>query len=1431
MTAPDLRPDATPPQARPLDLIDGPLAGVQLIEASAGTGKTWAICGLVLRLVVEQGLSVDQVLVVTFTKAATAELRTRIRARLAEALATVPRLIHGEPVDDKFLGPWLIGLIESGRIEPATLLLRLHAALQCFDEAAIHTIHGYCQRALAEAAFSARLPLEQTLSTDDHALHLQLAADFWRHAVAQAALPPGLAGHLLARGDSPERWATLVRRQLALPLAHSRWPEALDLDEATLGADAARSAQTAGAAQQDLQTPHARLQTLHRTAHALWLRDGRDLLQALQDVAPTLLNARSVNAERLQAAANAWDAWFAADDPLAPLGERMPLLTADALRAALKGAAAKAVGAGESPPAPLDHAFLTASAALLHAQAEDTARLERERLRLLRRLLDAAPQAMAALKRERRLLAFDDLLGQLHQRLHDDEGGPALLRRLRQRYPAALIDEFQDTDPLQWAIFWRLYGPEGDRLAAEGRMSGAEAPAPHAHEGADDDVHGGPAAAPAVDGLAPERPLFLVGDPKQAIYSFRGADLPTYLRARGQAAAVWTLADNQRSVGPLITAMNTLWRRHDRPFMQDGLHYQPVGLGEKPRTPLIDRSPQADPAATAALQLWTWPAGTDGDPWPLRAQVLPLLLQATAGEIARLLRAARTPLDPATPGGPTQLMLGTRALAAGDIAVLVRSHRQAAQVRQALAALGIGAVELSAASIWSSPDAADVERLLAAVLEPTREPLLRAALATPLLGADAAQLQAWAEDESGWLAQMQRFADWRTLWLRQGVGVLLRRLLADAALCARLLARPDGERRMTNLLHLAEALHEAADSLPSPEALLRWLQSRRAEPAASGDERTQLRLESDRHLVQIVTIHRSKGLEYPLVFCPFLGLAAAAPPEAPACDGTVWRDPEDPTGRLVVDWRTQVDPKDGRLRRLSQMSTALAADRAAEELRLIYVALTRAVHRCHLPVGGYRVASGRGFSARQAGHGLLNWLAAGSAEIEPATAWLTRDIKAPQQAAIDTAWATLAAAVTAPSPPQVDTPTRDPMDAQVDGQAAIAVRALPFPPALPLDLTDGGRPIAHVALPTPERLPRGWRIGSYSALLRGATHELSARDHDAHAAPGPGPGPGHTAPTPARNTPATPAANPAPPLPTPQPPDPATLPADDPLRYPRGAEAGDSLHQALERADFGDPSGWPQAAAAALDAYPALLGQALRDARAAQAAPPSPSAGPRPPAAPTDPASLRAALHAGLLRVLDHTLHTPLPLAGHARPLRLADLPAPQRRAEFEFHLPVDTLDGGRLNALLARHQVPMPALDARRPLHGYLKGYIDLVFCHEGRWWLLDWKSNHLGLQAADYDRPGLDAAMAREGYHLQHLLYTVALQRWLARRIADWDPQRHFGGVIYLFLRGLRPGWVQHHADPTLPAGQPCGLWQQHTDPRLIAELSALFPSPDRR
>jgi exodeoxyribonuclease V beta subunit len=1240
---------SVPADFQALDVFTCELSGIRQIEASAGTGKTWNICGLYLRLLLESRLEVQRILVVTFTNAATAELRERIRQRIVDALAW----LHAEQAGaapsggDDFVERLIARARDVLHLPADVIVARLELALATFDEAAIFTIHGFCQRALADTPFSAQMPLALDLVRDDAGWVAEAANDFWRRRIAADDLDAALAGHLVASKDSPERFAALLKRHLSKPLARAAWPADLD------------SAQ---------RIPSDELAATHAVAFQIW-HDQRAAIEDLLMRSQSALNQVSYKEDSLRAALAGWEELLRGEDGLAALDVVAPKID-------LLGAARLAKGTKSKQATP-QHEFFDVAQRLLDLRTQATQALAYRRLALLRQLLDEGARAQREAKRRQRVIAFDDMLFNLHDRLTRGDS-PWLAGALKTRFPAALIDEFQDTDPLQFAIFKTIYTSTTD------------------------------------DALAPA-PLFFVGDPKQAIYSFRNADLHTYLAAGTHAVARYSLAENQRSSEPLIRALNLLFQANPRAFMLDGLAYQQVAFGKKPRQAFVDTS-----APRAPLQVWTLPLADDGEPI-FQRDAQAAAVAATASEIARLLAAGRR----------GEIMLGSpkpEPLAAGDIAVLVRSNAQGTLIRQALTARGVGSVELSQASVFRSSGAEELDRVLTAVLEPARERTLKAALSTELMGYDAGAIAALASDESALLDAVQRFAGWRELWLQRGVGFMLRQWLAAEHVAGRLLARPDGERRLTNVLHLVECLHEAGERHAAPDTLLRWFRSQRVSPDA--DDATQLRLESDQNLVQIVTIHKSKGLEYPVVFCPFLWSASRGG-RGDGLTGVAYHDDD---GHTVIDYGHEFLPD----ARKDDIKQRLKLEDSAESLRLAYVALTRAVHRCVIVAGCYRMA-GRSPSATASSRSLLNWLVAGAGHT-PGQWFEHKNGAAP----IAAAWLALAE----------------------QSGGAIGVTPLPNGDAVTLA---GERlsPDTLAALPPPRSLPPGWRIGSFSAIAHGAAHDRSGIDHDLRVIESPTPASADDAP--------------------------AFVPADDdPLHFPRGPAAGEAIHQAFENLSFPHPSTWPAAIAGALGKLRTM-------------------------GVPDEPGPDGPAVRERMLaRLIDGTLTTPLPL-GTATPLRLADLPDARRLVELEFHLPAHRFDANALNDTLAAQGYAVPRLSFAT-LRGFLKGFIDLVFEHEGRFFILDWKSNHLGDTPAHYGQPAMAAAMRDQGYHLQYLLYLVALERYLRRRIAGYDPERHLGGAVYLFVRGVRPDW--HDAQ-----GAPTGVFFHRPAAVTIARLSALF------
>ncbi|MBY4831716.1 exodeoxyribonuclease V subunit beta [Burkholderia dolosa] len=1226
-----------PQPARELDVFACALDGVNQIEASAGTGKTWNICALYVRLLLEKDLGADQILVVTFTKAATAELHERIRGRLAQLAHA---LDTGDDGGDPFVARLLATTLgEHGALDAETAAKRIRRALRAFDQAAIHTIHAFCQRALQEAPFAAAMPFAFDMEADDAAVRFELAADFWRTRVEPtAARSPGFAAWLVASGAGPAALDAQLARRLKKPLAALRWDGVTEPDESAEAAAAECFAEAA----------------------RMWAAE-RDAIDALLRAAQPVLNQRSHKPDAVVDALAAWSAHFAQGDAAAALPKAALKLTRTAL--------AKATKKGGATP---EHPFFDVADALDAAVAAAEAAQRARWLALVAEWLDTAPRALAERKRTRRVVSFDDLLANLYHALH---AHPWLADTLRARYPAALIDEFQDTDPLQFAIFDRIFAPGG--------------------------------------------PLFLVGDPKQAIYSFRAADLHTYLAARARASACYTLAVNQRSTPAIVDACNRFFMSNPRAFVLDGLDYYPVRAGTRVRAPFVDGT---DRGAAGDFRIWTLPGG---EHTLLKRDAHAQAAQACAAEIARLMRGARD----------GHVRLGDTPLSPGDVAVLVQTHRQGSLVKRVLATWGIGSVELAQASVFSTADAEQLERVLAAIDAPGDLRRLRAALASDWFGLDARALwrmeqgegdaqrdDAAVSDGTDAMSWVERFSRYRLLWRERGFAVMWRTFTRELRIAERLMAGADGERRVTDINHLAELTQARASAQPGIAPTLRWLAAQRLD---GGGEEAQLRLESDRNLVQIVTVHKSKGLEYAVVFCPFLNDGGLREPPASALPDA--REYHDDAGDAVLHYGCDDEAA-------APAARQALREQAAERARLVYVALTRAVYRCYLVAGPY--LSSR--STREARRSVLNWLVAGAGQ--SFDAWLDEP---PDEAALDTAWHALAG-------------------------GAISVAPLPVP-ARRERLAAGHDASQTLAARHATRVLRdAWRMASFSSLTSSMAREEAGvaavpdddlrPDHDALAV---------LAMTGELAVPDTAAAEP---------------PDDDILSFPRGAAAGECLHRLFELSRFTEPGSWHQAALAALHDRPVEA----------------------------DP-DLAARLPAMMVRLVDDVVHTEL-VPG----MRLADLDPAKRLDEMGFLFPAPSLDLAALRRLLVAHGYPDVALEAGT-LAGFIKGFIDMIVEYDGRFWIVDWKSNHLGNTPDAYGPRALSVAMADHAYHLQALLYTVALHRYLRGRLPDYDYDTHIAGYLYLFVRGVRPGWRSD--------GEPAGVHARRAPRELVDALDRMM------
>jgi len=1177
-----------------------PLHGSRLIEASAGTGKTWTIAALYVRLVLGHGgahgftrpLLPAEILVMTFTRAATRELSNRVRERLVQAAA----YFRGQGGHDD---PYLAQLAEDYPDQGARDIAahRLMLAAETMDEAAIFTIDAWCQRMLREHAFDSGSLFDEELVSSEDMLFEDAANDYWR----QHVYPLGASQLQLVLDNWKDVGALKkkVRKLVALaPLLEASADE-------PLGPMVARLAAAEAATLVQLkQGWNERIDAMEAWIPELRAGAGRKV------------NGNMLNKSHVAGWLGKLRAW--ANDPRArapDLQAGWERLTPDGIRATGKDGYVPEVPACFDATASLQQALdamePVAHPMLAHAAIHIGARIQE-------------------LKRRNHQFGFADMLERLKAAL-EGENGEALRCRIVDGYPVAMVDEFQDTSPDQYRIFDLLYRVE------------------------DND---------------PQRGLFLIGDPKQSIYGFRGADIHSYLAARlATSGRHYKLGTNYRSSAALVAAVNRVFAFAEDSQVHPGhaagaFRFRKDELNPLPFEPVLANDHRrrlvgvCEPYQALAMCV-------NGMEDMKVEAYRTFFAHHCAEHIVRLLNDERVGFEEERDG---QLMF--QRLKPADIAILVRSGDEAGVMRKALARRNVKSVYLSDKdSVLHSDEAHDVLRWLRAVATPLDGALARAAFATRSAGLELAALARLSVDELEWETRVEQLKGLHGIWQRQGVLAMLRRFIHQLGLPARLLNQAGGERSLTNLLHLAELLQQASGQLEGEQALVRWLAEQIEAEDAAGDERV-LRLESDAELVKVVTVHKSKGLEYPLVYLPF-GVTMFHTTRRDAFFNYV-----DADGQRRID--------------LALGDAALeAVDRARleEDLRLLYVALTRARHFLWLGAAGVLHGNAKSNRLHQTALGYL--LRGGE--------------------------------------PMAAGELRTHFDALRGDVLGIVVHELEPASGITLLARHEDQPALAAAPLYAAEFERDWSVGSFTSMTR-------------HAVASP-------VPTPMRASAQT-LLEEAPQVVTPP------RIEDAPWhRFPRGSVPGNFMHEQLEwlaREGFDcldDP-----ACVTRLSRHIERQGWGNR---------------------------LDDAL-AWLRAIVD----TPLPPLNAA----LRDLQDVLPEMEFWFpsqHLDLKQLDQLCRNRLL--NGIERPLLPERE-LHGMLKGFADLVFEHDGRYWVLDYKSNALGPNDAAYTRAAMAAGMAEHRYEIQGSIYLLALHRLLRARLGQaYEPEYQLGGAVFMFLRGI--------------------------------------------
>lgn len=1128
---------------KPLNAETFPIRGHRLIEASAGTGKTHTITNLYLRLLLgddddlEHPLAVNEILVLTFTIAATEELRRRIRDRIYQARLG---LLTGEADD-----PFLRNLAESHQDDDKAIRL-LTAALHLMDEAAIYTIHGFCARVLTEQSFETGVLFDQDLGTDRDMLLHQAVEDCFRAEIL--TLPPLHRAVALSLWQDPDQLEQAIKGLLFRPNLVLRPPyqDLADLE-------------------QDL------VQRIDRVKQT-WMGE---------NIPEMLRNAGLHKGRKTITRLDQFTAFCESGEYRTDLWEHYTPGVLETITT-------------KQGSTPVHHVF-----ELIESIAQDWPRFEEQLVaNLWNRMIAAVRERMNRYKIEWGQLTLDDLLSQVRDALQHEYRGELLAVRLANRWPVALVDEFQDTDDIQYEIFSRIYRRPGNQS------------------------------------------LIFIGDPKQAIYQFRGADIFTYINAKRQVNNLYSLDTNWRSTEPVIDATNRLFNQSDIFLNDRDIPYIQVNPAERAKGRRIElEGNQPSPVSF-------WHIRGEGQPGVEEARML--AMERAAEETARLLNL----------GASGEALVDGEPLHAGQIAFLVRQWRDARAARSALRRRNIRSVYVTTESVFLSDTAADLKLILEAILEPTNDQALRAALAAPLLQSTAADIDSLNHDVIHQQQVLQEFLGYHRQWATQGIAAMIESLIDTQRLGEKWLSQPEGERQLTNLRHLSELLQKYSLGVPGMHRLLKWFEREQNEAESVSMEERQLRLESDQNLVQIVTMHAAKGLEYDVVMIPMAGFRSQPGNQEPA----LFHDNTDEGFQTVVDFGR---PPDAVARQQSEQ--------LAEDMRLLYVAITRAKYKCYVGI-----PNTRGIIQTAIGKLLNLDLTDGSAD---AIASHLADTFTPPLFSLE---------------PVYETNQVTPFSEHKSKDAL-------SPPDLP-----------------PANVDDKWQLHSYTGLAalasgHGPFSPIAGYGDDEQST------------------------------------DEQRGEEVSRFTFPRGPRVGIALHDLLEQTDF-----------QAGDEYLAKSCRRTLNRLGIME---------------SDEPWLQM-----LLGWIGDIFATPLL---HDDPFTLSDINLHNRLTELEFHFPLT--GSGNIDKILTRSGYVHSAVKLEN-LRGMMTGLIDLVVEHDEKFYLIDYKSNHLGNQPADYATGQLQQAVHAHHYDLQYLIYCVALNRYLARRIPAYNYDSHFGGVMYLFLRGMQ-------------------------------------------
>lgn len=1164
-----------------------------LIEASAGTGKTYTLTALYVRLLVEKKLDVDQVLVMTFTKKATAELKERIFKRLKECLK---RLETGDKSDDLFANEFADQV--PGREEAVQ---RLKAAIQNFDDSQVYTIHGFCQKILKEEALLAGTPFDFEVVQQDELL-MQAVEDFWRNFMdrySRAEAGRYYISKLLKLAESPAKLRDELSLIFSKPYAELEGEE--------------------------MDNPLGYLEKVVAVRNdmvALWKSDHSKLMEILGqcDVSRFQQHLES-RLRKLRAFID--DDSFELDAP-----ESLQYFTSDYL---YDPANLRKSG---NPKPTVEHRFFEKCTKLEELIGD----IEKLKTTLIREAVEEISQIRQNLSIHSSTVTYDDLLNRVKTALTKSEHSEELAGVLNKKYPAVLVDEFQDTDPVQYSILNSIYSPGNTNSS-----------------------------------------LLMIGDPKQAIYAFRGADVHTYLKAGRETAEKYTLHRNFRSTPSFNKAVNTLFGQSDQPFIEEGIKYFDVEAGDEGSENefLVD----GNPASGIRLIATTGIDSNKNDSYDFA-------LSQTVGEVSRLL----------TEAGKGNVLIKGRKLEAGDIAILVSSHKRAEELKQRLKKAGIDSVTYSREKVFESAEARRLETVMSAVLEPYNRAAVNNALVSGFWGKNLNEIYKLSIEGNVRQELTEELQELAEVWSRDGFYPMFRKLLFDGERITKLARYSNSGRILTNLYQLADISARAEkEGKLDPHSLHSWFVDEMAEP--DKDEEKTLLLESDKNLVKISTIHNSKGLEFPVVFCPTLWDVKGGNNRKPLLT-EFHRENGDPVIRYdqqksdVAEWRSNIE-------------------KTAEEVRKYYVAVTRAKYLCVIPWVNHGASLMSGLACSLLGSSSAKEIAGKRTRLKAGTAYTGQEIL------------NILREVESSSNGSIKLNILEEAD-EVDG--SVGNKRIQK-----TDLQGKGCSGRH-------ELPVQTRVESFSSL---ASHSTGPGEPDYDQVVESYLSLIHQKKEGVRER--------------------------NIFTFPRGATAGTAIHKLFEDDSFRFES-------SLRDDHTILIKKVLGQYQ----------------------------IDEKWLPVIQRMIRDVVSSRIPGLDLSVVKDYEQLREMEFHFEARQPSLEG-----ILKIIRAGSNGNASQKPFRSFMTGFVDLVVRQNGKYYIVDYKSNYLGDTVEEYSQEQLKEEIYKASYDVQYHLYSVALWKYLKSRKPDFNYESDFGGAAYLFIRGMRKG-------------EGSGVWFHKPDEAVIRSLA---------